>query len=56
MRRREFMTLMFGAAAWPRRVAAQQSSPVARIGVLATGVLDSAEQRLTLDAFRLGLR
>jgi ABC-type uncharacterized transport system substrate-binding protein len=53
-RRREFITLLGGAAAWPLAARAQPAAKAARIGLLATG--DSPEQRLTIDAFRQGLR
>src|SRR5262249_37934581 len=57
MRRREFIAMVGGAiATWPSCVCAEQARKVARIGVLATGALDSAEQQLTLNAFRQGLR
>jgi putative ABC transport system substrate-binding protein len=56
MRRREFITLLGGAAAaWPIAARAQQPAKAARIGYLITGVLDSPEARANLDAFRQGL-
>jgi putative ABC transport system substrate-binding protein len=58
MGRREFITLLCGAAAsWPLAARAQQTAAkMARIGVLVTGALNSAEQQAILDAFRQGLR
>jgi putative tryptophan/tyrosine transport system substrate-binding protein len=57
MRRREFITLLAGAVVtWPSCVCAERASKVPRIGLLATGALDSAEQQAILDAFRQGLR
>jgi putative ABC transport system substrate-binding protein len=56
MRRREFISLIGGAAAWPLAAGAQQPTKVPRIGFLATGSLESPETRATLDAFRQGLR
>jgi putative ABC transport system substrate-binding protein len=57
VRRREFITLLGGAAAtWPLAARAQQATKVPHIGFLATGSLESPETRATVDAFRQGLR
>jgi putative ABC transport system substrate-binding protein len=57
IRRREFITLLGGAATWPVAARAQQpAAKTARIGLLATGALDSADMKSILDAFRQGLR
>ena len=56
MRRREFITLLGGAAALPLAARAQQAPKVARIGYMVTGSLHSADQRPLVDAFRQGLR
>jgi putative tryptophan/tyrosine transport system substrate-binding protein len=53
-RRREFITLLGGAAAWPLTVHAQQTGSVLRIGVLWPGASAPAPPRM--DAFRQGLR
>jgi ABC-type uncharacterized transport system substrate-binding protein len=57
MNRRMFITLLSGVVmAWPFCIRAERASKVARIGFLATGGLDSADQQVTLDGFRQGLR
>src|SRR5262249_50463904 len=53
MRRREFVALVSGAAAWPLVARAQQSGKVWRIGVLSPGM---SGQSPALQAFRQGLR
>src|ERR1700730_17861874 len=55
MKRREFITLLGGAAAsWPLAGRAQQNEPLRRIGVLMTTADDREDQR-RLSAFREGL-
>jgi putative ABC transport system substrate-binding protein len=54
MRRREFITLLGGAAAWPLAARAQQAARVPRIGWLSTG--SPISHRLSLAAFQGGLR
>ena len=56
MKRREFITLLGGAAAWPLPARGQQPAKVARIGCLVTASLESPEARPMVDAFRQGLR
>ncbi len=56
MKRREFIALLGGMSVWPSCLCAERAPKVARIGLLATGALDSADQQVTLDAFRQGLR
>jgi ABC-type uncharacterized transport system substrate-binding protein len=54
MRRREFITLLGGAAAWPFATRAQQQPRIAKVGHLESG-LPSTSPNL-LAAFRQGLR
>jgi hypothetical protein len=55
MKRREFITLLGGAAAsWPLAGQAEQNEPLRRIGVLMT-TADDREGRRRLSAFREGL-
>ena len=56
MRRREFITLLGGAATWPLAVWAQQPKNVPRIGFLVTASIESPEARANLKAFDQGLR
>jgi putative ABC transport system substrate-binding protein len=56
MRRRQFITFLGGAAAWPLAAHAQQPDRVRRIGVLHTQAADDPEQQARLAAFRQGLQ
>src|SRR5262245_8951484 len=55
MRRREFITLMGGAAAWPVVARAQQPERMRRIGVLLPATADHAEYPAWVEAFQQGL-
>ena len=57
MRRREFVTLLGGAAAgWPLAARAQQADRVRRIGVLSTVPADDSESQVRMAAFHQGLQ
>ncbi len=55
MKRREFITLLGGAAAWPLAAGAQ-SGPQRRVGVLMNGAATDAEAQSYMAAFVQGLR
>ena len=56
MRRREFVTLIGGAAVWPLAARAQHPKRMRRIGVLAPQAEDEPEQKVRIAAFLLALR
>jgi ABC-type uncharacterized transport system substrate-binding protein len=55
MKRREFITLLGGAAAWPLAARAQQGERVRRIGVLVSGAENDPEIQARVAGFRQGL-
>jgi putative ABC transport system substrate-binding protein len=55
IRRRQFITLLGSAAAWPLAGRAQQRERMRRIGVLINLAADDPESPLRVAAFALGL-
>jgi putative ABC transport system substrate-binding protein len=55
MRRRDFIKLIGGAAAWPLAARAQQPAGMRRIGVLTAFAENDAEAQANITAFRQSL-
>src|ERR1700751_204126 len=55
MKRREFITLLGGAAAWPLSARAQQSERMRSVGVLVAATADDPEYQSRMGAFQQGL-
>ena len=55
MRRREFVALLGGAAAWPLAAGAEQGERIRRIGVLMPSAADDPEFQARITAFLQGL-
>ena len=56
MKRREFISMLGGAAAWPLAARAQQAERMRRIGILLNLASDDAEGQARLAAFHQGLQ
>ena len=56
MKRRDFITLVGGAAIWPLAASAQQPDRMRRIGVLMNTAADEPESQARLAAFMQGLQ
>jgi putative ABC transport system substrate-binding protein len=55
MRRREFITALGGAAAWPIATRGQQGNAPRRVGVLMDGEESDSELKTWLTAFVAGI-
>src|SRR4030081_2428378 len=55
LQRRQFITLLGGAAAWPLAARAQQPERMRRLGVLLAATADDRENQSRIGAFQQGL-
>src|SRR5262245_9567396 len=55
LRRREFITVLGGAAAWPLAAKAQQRAPMRHIGILLSSMSDDPVFQTWVGAFHQGL-
>jgi putative ABC transport system substrate-binding protein len=56
LKRREFITLLAGTAAWPVAARAQQAERMRRIGVLMGWAADEPQGQARVAAFQQGLQ
>jgi putative ABC transport system substrate-binding protein len=55
LKRREFITLLGSAVAWPLTARAQPATPMRRVGILMTTVADDPESLARIGAFLQGV-
>jgi putative ABC transport system substrate-binding protein len=56
MKRRDFITLLGGVAAWPLAARAQQLEHARRLGIFVNLTENDQEGQRSIEAFRRGLR